>query len=528
MPLPFIVEITSQSTGKIKGSSQMYGLSAVVLAYSFEHRVHVSRDNPDGDDGGLRFHDPLTICKEIDKSSPVLYQHLVTGGLLSDVTMRFYKYGPGGKEINYHTIVLEDAIITDVSPEMKLTFLRENERYRHMEYVSFSYRTIRWVDELGLTETSDSKKLLHDPEEESELLSGAALPPSVEDPGTFNLMFVDHDTMEVVGNVNAKITHPDGKSQNVLSSQNGSYCLKDVQKGLYTLAGFSGKNPSAWIGNSYSLEKVDQPRASELEKLKPSGGKGNQSRHHSAFKHLCNIKAHQIQKGELFSSVAKKHGFSLEELAFFNWGSKDRQKVTEQQQLRFACGELAPSGEEYYLNEGTIYIPEPVEKTGLSTSTQHVAFLKQAGQRDVKARLLTSANHPIPNVEATLTLGDDSSVTAISDEDGVALFTGVPSDLEGEITYADEGDLMAKSHAANMHAAIKGADMESLMCLLQSAVDFSAVRAAYQENYKGDAGEAIRGAFSSDTQKDVVDFLLVKTGLADDGTLTLYEETQPA
>jgi len=143
MPLPFIIELTSKSSGKIKGSSQMYGQNDVILAYSFEYRVHVSSDQPEDGGTGMRFHDPLTICKEIDKSSPALYQHLTEGDLLSEVIIRFYKSDPWGKEVNYHTIVLEDAIVTDISPEMKLAFLKENEPYRHMEYVSFSYRSIR-------------------------------------------------------------------------------------------------------------------------------------------------------------------------------------------------------------------------------------------------------------------------------------------------------------------------------------------------------------------------------------------------
>jgi len=384
------------------------------------------------------------------------------------------------------------------------------------------------VDELGLTETSDSTKLLHDPEEESELLAGGILASCLEEPGTFNLMFVNNDTMEVVGGVNAKITRPDGKSQNVLSSQNGSYSIRGVEKGRYSLSGFKEKNPSAWRGNSYSLVKINQPGSSEFGKIKPAPRKGKRDRHHFAFKHLCEITEHRVKQGELFSEVAKSHGFSFEELAFFNWGTKERQKIPEQLKLRFECGELTPSGDEYYLNKGTIFIPEAVEKTGLSTDVQHVTFLKQPGQRDVEVKVLTSTNHPIPNVEATFTLGNEPTVTATSNEDGVVLFAGIPSDLEGEVSYADEEDLIAKSLAANIYATIEGGDMECLLGLLQSAVDFSAVGAVYEKNYKSAISEAIRGAFSAGAKKDVVDFLLVKTGLADDGMITIYEETHPA
>jgi len=528
MPLPYIIELTSKSVGGIKGSSHVYGKSDVILAYSFEHRVYVSRNQAQDGETGQRFHDPLTICKEIDRASPVLYQHLTSGGLLSEVIIRFYKTDPRGKEINYHTIFLEDAIITDISPEMKMTFLVENDPFRDMEYVSFSYKSIRWIDELGLTETSDSTSLLHDPMEECELLSGGVIASTIDDSVALNIMFVDHDTMEVVRGVKAQITYPDGNTQNVLSSQNGCFGMPDVEKGRYSLSGFNDKPPSAWRGNSYSLVKINQPTSKDIAKIKPSQQTGTQSRHHSAFKHLCNIKEHRVKKGDLFSDVARSHGFSVEELAFFNWGIKEKQKIPEQQKMRFECGELSPTGDEYFLNEGTIYIPEPIIEKGLSTGVQHVAFLKKAGQRDVKAKVLTSANHPVPLVEATLILGDESMVTGTTDEEGVVLFSGIPADLEGEMTYTNEEDLIAKSLAANIHGAIEGVDMESLLGLMQSAVDFKTVGQAYKTNYNVQLTEAMRDAFNAEIQKDTVNFLLLKTGLMDDGKVKLYEETHPA
>ena len=246
MPLPYIIELTSKSVGGIKGSSHVYGKSNAILGYSFEHRVHVPSDLPEGGEAGLRFHDPLTICKEIDRTTPLLYQHLISDGLFSEIILRFYKADPRGKEINYHTLVLNEAIITDISPEMKITFLEENDPFRDMEYVSFAYKSIRWIDELGLTETSDSTQLLHDPLEECELLSGGVIASTTEESVALNFMFVDHDTMEAVRGVKAQITYPNGNTQHVLSSENGCLSMQDVEKGNYSLSGFNDKPPAAW------------------------------------------------------------------------------------------------------------------------------------------------------------------------------------------------------------------------------------------------------------------------------------------
>lgn len=528
MPLPYIIELTSKSVGGIKGSSQVYGKSNAILGYSFEHRVHVPRDLPENGETGLRFHDPLIICKEIDKTTPLLYQHLTSEGLFSEIILRFYKADPRGKEINYHTLILNDAIITDISPEMRLTFLEENDSFRDMEYVSFAYKSIRWIDEIGLTETSDSTQLLHDPMEECELISGGVIASAFDGSGTLNFMFVDHDTTEVIRGVKAQVTYPNGDTQHALSSQNGCFSMHDVEKGSYSLSGFNDKPPAAWRENCYSLVKITQPTSKEIAQIKPSQQEGTQSRHHSAFKYFCNIKEHRVKKGDLFSDVAKSHGFSMEELAFFNWGTKEKQKIPEQQKMRFECGELSSTGNEYFLNEGTIYIPGSILKKGLSTDVQHVVYLKTTGQRDIKATVLTSANHPVPLVDTTLTLGDKSTVTATTDEEGVALFSGIPADLKGEVTYANEEDLIAKSLAANIHGAIERIDMESLLGLMQSAVDFKTVGQAYQTNYNAELTEAMRDAFNTETQKDAVNFLLLKTGLMNDSKVKLYEETHPA
>jgi len=64
------------------------------------------------------------------------------------VVLRFFKKDPQEKEVNVHSIHLENALIIDISPEMKLSFLEENEPFGHMESVSFSYSGIRWVDEI--------------------------------------------------------------------------------------------------------------------------------------------------------------------------------------------------------------------------------------------------------------------------------------------------------------------------------------------------------------------------------------------
>lgn len=139
--------------------------------------------------------------------------------------------------------------------------------------------------------------------------------------------------------------------------------------------------------------------------------------------------------------------------------------------------------------------------------------------------VVTSDENPVINVETTVTFDDGSKYTSLSNNEGIAVFKDTPLDMEGTITFEEEEGMIAKSFAANIFAAIESNNTDVIVQLLQSAVDYSAVKAAYQVNYKGDVGEAIREAFTRKEEVDVIDYLLLKTKLIEDGNITLIEET---
>lgn len=159
MPMTSHMEITGKNQGKIDGSCDMEGREDTILVYALDHKVHIPRDPQSGLPSGKRIHSPLTIDKEIDKSSPMIYQALCSGEQLSDVTIRKYRIDPTGAEEHYFTITLEDAIIVEVTPYMPLAFLAQNEPYRHMEKVSFTYSKIKWKHEVDSKESEDSWKI---------------------------------------------------------------------------------------------------------------------------------------------------------------------------------------------------------------------------------------------------------------------------------------------------------------------------------------------------------------------------------
>ncbi len=157
MPMPFHMELTGNTQGAIaQGCLNMQGREDTILCQALNHEVYIPRDPQTGLPTGKRVHNPLTITKVFDKSTPKLFQALSTGERMSNVTMKYYRIDPSGKEEHYFTIKLEDAIIVSVKPWVPNALDQSRERFTHMEDVSFTYSKIIWTWEVDGVEAQDS------------------------------------------------------------------------------------------------------------------------------------------------------------------------------------------------------------------------------------------------------------------------------------------------------------------------------------------------------------------------------------
>lgn len=158
MPMPSHMTVDGENQGKIDGSCDMEGREDTILVYEMTHDLHIPRDPQSGLASGKRIHGPLRIVKEFDKASPKLAQALCTGEHMKEVVIKWYRIDPKGSEEHYFTHTLQNAIVVEIKPYMPLAFLPENEPYRHMEEVSFTYEKIKWTWEVDGIEAEDSWK----------------------------------------------------------------------------------------------------------------------------------------------------------------------------------------------------------------------------------------------------------------------------------------------------------------------------------------------------------------------------------
>jgi type VI secretion system secreted protein Hcp len=160
MALNAYLSLVGQHLGTIKGSVVQKGRDQSILVVGYQHAIGASSDERTGLVTGKIAHHPVTIIKGIDRSTPSLYQALVTGETFSSWQLRFWAAatsGPAGsgQEVQYFTISLVDARIGSIDLVKPNTTDPRSAALPDREEVSFVYETIQWTwNEGGITATA--------------------------------------------------------------------------------------------------------------------------------------------------------------------------------------------------------------------------------------------------------------------------------------------------------------------------------------------------------------------------------------
>jgi type VI secretion system secreted protein Hcp len=155
MALPGYMNISAENQGAIEGECDLEGREGSVVVLGIEHSVKLPTDQR-GLPNGRRIHLPITILKELDRTSPMLYQALSDGELLPEVTIDWYRMDGAGMEELYYRQTLKNAQITAIDFEVESTSDAANARLGHMERVSLIYDSISWSHEIDGIEYEDN------------------------------------------------------------------------------------------------------------------------------------------------------------------------------------------------------------------------------------------------------------------------------------------------------------------------------------------------------------------------------------
>jgi type VI secretion system secreted protein Hcp len=156
MALNAYLKLKGQKTGDIRGSVTQKGREGSILVHASDHLIVSPRDSASGLPTGKRQHQPFVITKEVDKSTPLLYQALVTNENITQFRLDFWRPSPTGAEVQFYTIELVNASIASVKLEMLNTDYPENAKILEREKVAFTYQRIIWtIRDGGITAQDD-------------------------------------------------------------------------------------------------------------------------------------------------------------------------------------------------------------------------------------------------------------------------------------------------------------------------------------------------------------------------------------
>ena len=100
--------------GAIKGTSTKGKHTGGVVIQSFSFGVESPYDGHSGLPSGKRQHKPVVITREVDESSPLLHQALVTNEVFTSASLSFARPSSGGKPPVFSTIELTNATISEI------------------------------------------------------------------------------------------------------------------------------------------------------------------------------------------------------------------------------------------------------------------------------------------------------------------------------------------------------------------------------------------------------------------------------
>jgi type VI secretion system secreted protein Hcp len=160
MALNAYLTLKGQKQGAINGSVTQKGHENTIAVHAYSNTISSPRDLASGLPTGKRMHQPISILKDTDKSSPLLWSALVNNENLLTWQLQFLTptvTGPNpGIEKLIYTITLTNANIASIRE-----FMLDNEdptklNYPLREEITFTYQKIQWTwADGGITASDD-------------------------------------------------------------------------------------------------------------------------------------------------------------------------------------------------------------------------------------------------------------------------------------------------------------------------------------------------------------------------------------
>ena len=156
MALNAYLSLKGEKQGEIKGSVTQKGRENKIMVIAVTHDVVSPRDPASGLPTGKRQHKPFIITKELDRSTPLVYNVLTNNENIKEWELQFWRPSATGAEQQHYTVKLTNANIAAIRFVQLNNKNPELMRYAEYEEVSFTYQKIEWTwKDGGITADDD-------------------------------------------------------------------------------------------------------------------------------------------------------------------------------------------------------------------------------------------------------------------------------------------------------------------------------------------------------------------------------------
>ena len=140
--------LEGENQGQIKGSVTQAGWENSIMVIGYSHIISSLRDPNTCQASGRLNHLPVSITKEVDKSSPLLFKAFAEHERMKEFRLGFWQLLPSGQEQQHYTVLLEGAYIAGIHQEMLNNRYPENTQHKEREHISFTYSRVtrKWMD----------------------------------------------------------------------------------------------------------------------------------------------------------------------------------------------------------------------------------------------------------------------------------------------------------------------------------------------------------------------------------------------
>jgi len=140
MSIPAYLWLTDENGSPIVGGSLVAGREGAIELQSVTHNIWIPTDGNTGRLTGTRVHAPITVQKEFDQTTPLLYRALSQGRILQSATLKMYHILDAGLEGEYFNVILEKVKLVAITPHLFPSGMTST----HLEEIQMRYEAITW------------------------------------------------------------------------------------------------------------------------------------------------------------------------------------------------------------------------------------------------------------------------------------------------------------------------------------------------------------------------------------------------